>query len=412
VNRGSDSFLYSPIMFRSFLVLFFCVVLSACSSDDGSEALNEWFKDRGIANSYSLEQEDIYLSVKNSSRDADVSAFLVNTSAALGNANGIEQLLYFGLMVSEALSPVWILRTDTIFYQDFYGGKFPDAQKAINAEFCWLVENETPHDTTWLKFSVPFTDCKPIKKFEWKAGTSQDTFFVHLPDEFLALRSATADTLRLLAGIKLLTDDAILRIVPPTRATAIISGDISGLLRVAQITKISNECEQCLYAGVRESLSVVFEINKEDKIRIAGKPVVFAELVLPKSSEVTGSELGRPVPVVVSNNGNSEAYRVNALDVIEHGHPNLVFWKSDSLRLQVTTSIRNYVNAANLQEDTLEYTLRLGPPMLMPEFPSFSNSRNNRVFSDRSAFARYDFSSAFAEPVKLRLWFADFGDKK
>jgi hypothetical protein len=392
-------------MFRLFLILFLCVVFSACSSDDDSEALNEWFKDRGIASSYSLQQEDIDLSVKSVLPGADVSAFLVSSSAALGKANGIEQSLYFGLKVSEALSPVWKLRIDTVFYRDFHNRKFPDAQKTINAKFCWLKESETQHDTTWLKFSVPFTkeNCKPIKSFQWKAGASQDTFSVSLPDEFLNIER-NADTLRLLAG--LFTDNAILRIAPPTR------GDIPGLLRVAQITKISDECKQCLHAGVRESLSVAFEIKSEDRIKIDGKQVVFAELILPKSNGTT-SELGHPVPVYVySSNGSLEDYRVD-IDYVNNykHHPNLVFWEGDSLRLQVTQGLRNYVNAANSQ-DILEFSLRLGTPMLIPESLFFYNLRTSRVFSDRFAFASYDFGSALAKPVKLRLWIADFGDKK
>ncbi|MDR2553964.1 MAG: hypothetical protein LBC64_00925 [Fibromonadaceae bacterium] len=400
-------------MLRLFLILFLCAVFWACSSDDDSVALNEWFGDRGIANSYGLDSLDIYLSVKNSSTDIDTSAFLVSSVAVLGNANGIEQSLYFGLVATGSLSSVWKLRTDTIFYRDFYRDGFPN----INAEFCWLVEDKPELDTTWLKFSEPFKpeNCKPVKSFVWKAdtlkktdtlGTPQDTFLVSLPDEFLDLRRRnSSDTLRLLTMIRLLTNDAVLRIAPPSIA------DIRDLLRVGQKTRISDECELCLHAGVGESFSLAFDVSEEDKIKIAGKPMVFAELILPKSNDAT-SELEFPVPVFVSSNGSSEGYRVDTAYVNRYNnHPNLVFWEGDSLRLQVTQSLRNYVNATN-SRDTLGFTLRLGPPMLNPSSHSFANSRTSRVFSDRSAFALYDFSSALAEPVKLRLWFADFGDKK
>jgi hypothetical protein len=40
---------------------------------------------------------------------------------------------------------------------------------------------------------------------------------------------------------------------------------------------------------------------------------------------------------------------------------------------------------------------------------------SEKVFSDRPAYSSYDFSSAFAEPaesVKLKIWFADFDNKK
>jgi hypothetical protein len=39
---------------------------------------------------------------------------------------------------------------------------------------------------------------------------------------------------------------------------------------------------------------------------------------------------------------------------------------------------------------------------------------SEKVFSDRPAYARYDFASAVeaGKTAKLKLWFADYGDKK
>jgi len=376
-------------MLRLFLILSLCVVFWACSSDDDSAALDEWFKSHGIASSYSLTPEDIPLSFESTSRNP-ISAYMVVSSAALGNANGIEQMLYFGLEVSGSPSPVWNLRTDSVFYADFSGDGY---KKSREAEFYWRVDSKTEHDTTWLKFEEEFTDTAKIR-IEWKPGETRDTFSISLPSEFLELN---ADTLRLLAGIKLLDDDVVLRFEPPNTV------DIPGLLRVAQKPSISDECKQCLYSVVGDSLSVTFNIKE----KIAERPVVFAELIMPKSNDAT-SELGFQVPVFV----NSEDYRVDTAYVNQHKyHPNLVFWTGDSLRLQVTQSLRSYASAANPQ-NTLDFTLRLGTPMLIPDTTLFFNTSTARVFSDRFALARYDFSSAFAEPVKLRIWFADFGDKK
>jgi len=360
-------------MLRLFLILFLCAIFFACSSDD-STALNQWLEDQGIANSYALQQEDFYLSVDTSFKNVDTSAYLVVSSAALGKANGIEQMLYFGLKAEGSLSPIWNLKKDSVFYADFYKDTIPEEHKNLKAMFYWLKENTTEHDTTWLKFQNKFTDSAEIS-IDWDS--------IQLPEDFSKLK---ADTLRLLVGIRLLSDDAILRFAPPTLE------DIPGLLRVAQKTSIS-ECELCLYSGIGETLFVAFSVNEEDKEKIAGKPVVFAELIMPKSNEAT-SELGVPMPVYV----NSESYRIDTAYVNTHGnYSNFVFWDGDSLRLQVTQSLRNYANS----QKTLEYTLRLGTPMLP-----------TKVFSNRFAYARYDFGSALAEPVKLRLWFADFGDKK
>jgi hypothetical protein len=403
-----DFYIHS-MMLRSFLILFLCVVFTACSSDD-SVALNEWFKDQGFADSYKEGYEEIELSFKNSLSGVDTSGGysgigLIGSYAVLGKTNGVEQSLYFGLEVSDALSPVWKLRTDSIFYKDIYASKFPDSQKKINAEFCWSPEQS---DSLWFDFSEE--DCKPIN-FNWKAGVSQDTFSVLLPNEFLDLRRvASPNTLKLLAGIKLITDNIILRIAPPSIK------DIPGLRRVAQKTKISDECnEKCLHAGVRESLSVVFEISEDNKKKIAGKTVIFAQLVLLGQNDTTGSELGYPVAVNVYSGAFFENYRVDTAFVTAYGgHPNLVFWdKADSLKLQVTESLRRYAMAES-PPDTLNFGLKLSVPMLEPKSLYFYNLlySSKKVFSDRFAFARYDFSTAFDKPVKLRLWFADFDNKK
>jgi len=373
-------------MFRFFLILLLCTLFAACSSDS-SATLKEWFDDQGIATSYGKDYQEIEVSFRDYNLGYDPSASMVSSFAALGNVNNVEQMLYFGLEAMGSLSPVWKLRTDSIFYATFYEGKVPEEQKNIEARFYWLRENKTEHDTTWLKFQTPFTDSADIS-INWVAGGTRDTFNISLPEEFLKLR---ADTLRLLTGIKLFTNNTVLRIAPPT------TSDIPGLLRVAQKTQVEREGFR-LIAGIRDSFNIVINVDDKDKIK-AGKTVVFAQLVLPKSSDITGSELGHPVPVLVFN----EEYRIDTAFVEVHGHPNLVFWQGDTLKLQVTRNLRSYVSAANLP-DTLGLMLRLGNPMLNPTSLIFSSSAN---FSSRPAYASYDFSTAFEGKAKLRLWYAE-----
>jgi hypothetical protein len=362
-------------MFRFFLILLLCALFAACSSDNDSANFKEWFNDQGIATSYGKDYQEIDVSFKDYSLGYDSSANMVSSFAALGNANNVEQMLYFGLRVVGKLDSVWKFRADSIFYANFYGGNIPEAHKKIEARFYWLKESETEHDTTWLKFQNPFSNFADI---------SIDSFSLSLPEKILELK---ADTLRLLIGIKLLTNNAVLRIAPPT------TSDISGLLRVAQKANIESCGDLCLHGGVRESLNVVFEVEK-NKIK-ANKTVVFAQLVLPKSSDTTGSELGHPVPVFVFN----EDYRIDTASVKNSGHPNLVFWKGDTLKLQVTRKLRNY------EPDTFGLTLRLGNPML--DTTAFSFFLPN-VFSNRPAYSSYNFNTAFNNKnAKLRLWYAE-----
>jgi len=360
-----------------------CALFAACSSDD-STALKEWFDDQKIATSYGKDYDEIEISLMKdgSVLGHDSSAFMVSSFAALGNANNVEHKLYFGLKVTgNKLDSVWKLKIDSIFYANYYDGEVPEEHKNIKAKFYWLKEKETEHDTTWLKFRKPFSDSAEI---------SIDSFSISLPKDFLELKIAKTDTLRLLVGIKLLTNNAVLRIAPPD------TSNIHGLLRVAQKTQVGNCGDLCLHAGVRESLDVVFEIEK-NKIK-ENKAIVFAQLVLPKSSDTTGSELGKPVPVYVYSDGNLEDYRVDTAFVKDNGHPNLLFWEGDTLKLQVTKNLRRMPDTA------LSLVLRLGNPMLNPKSFSFYNSSN---FYSRPAYASYDFSTAFeGSKAKLRLWYA------
>jgi len=361
--------------------MLLCALFAACSSDD-STTLREWFDDQGIATSYGKNYDSIEVSLNNYGVKHDSSAYLVSSFAALGNVNNVEQMLYFGLRVVGKLDSVWKLNPDSIFYANFYEGNIPEEHKKVEARFYWLKENKTEHDTTWLKFQKPLTD------FD-SAGISIDSFSVSLPKEFLELKATKADTLRLLVGIKLLTNNAVLRIAPPD------TSDIHGLLRVAQKTHLESCGDLCLRAGVRESLDVVLKVEK-NKIK-AGKTIVFAQLVLPKSSDTT-SELGQPVPIYVYSGGNLEDYKIDTTFVKEYGHPNLLFGESDTLKLQVTKSMRNL-------PDTLSLTLRLGNPMLNPKSFYFYSSTN---FSSRPAYSSYDFSTAFeGGKAKLRLWYAE-----
>jgi len=408
-------FFYIPhIMLRLFLILLLCALFAACSSDD-STVLKEWFDDQKIATSYGKLCEKIDVSFKEdlSGVGYDSSAYMVSSFAALGNVNNVEQILYFGFEIAGIIgiiSPVWKLRTDSIFYTDINVPE--DYKKNIDAKFYWLWEkgNETKHDTTWLKFQDPFEDSASIS-INWEPSETRDMFSISLPDAFIDdfshRKASSGGILRLLVGIKALSNDNILRFAPPTML------DIPSILRVAQKTYIKECGNLCLYSGVRESLNVVFEISNKDTIK-ADKTVVFAQLILPKSSNNTVNELGYPLPVYVYDNGNLESYAVDTAFVKDYGHPNLVFWESDTLKLQVTKNLRNYVNTsknATDLPDTFGFTLKLGTPMLNPTSLYFYNSSysgTDKVFSDRPEYSSYNFSTVFkGTKLKLRLCYAE-----
>jgi hypothetical protein len=396
-------------MLRLLLISSLFALFLACSSSDDPDALKEWFNSQGLATSYGKDSVEIEISVKEIALGFDSSVYMVSSYAALGNANGTEHLLYFGLDVLGSLQPVWKLRTDNAFYAEFPGSSKPDE---LTATIYWLRESQFLNDSLWLnylsKFEFPndFTDSEEIK-LEWKAGEGH--FSVPLPEKLLEFgKTEPPDTLRLLVGMRLESDNPVVRIAPPT------IWDIRNLLRVAQKTNKPDDCSTCLHAGVRESLLVTFEMK--DKEKMASKTVVFAQLIFPKQGDAAdNSELGLPVPIYVYVKSGLDDYRIDTVNVKNDGHPNLVFWENgDSLRLQVTRNLRNYTATADLP-NTLDITLRLGFPMLDPKSLYFYNfaSSPEKVFAERPAYARYDFSAIKAgETAKLRLWLADYGDKK
>ncbi|MDR2580702.1 MAG: hypothetical protein LBC85_06890 [Fibromonadaceae bacterium] len=371
-------------MFRLFFLSTLCTVLLACSSADESTSLNEWLGSQGIASSYSkLFVEIIEVPIEINAGFND-SAFMVSTFAALGNVNGLEHTLYFGLLANESIEPTWNLRTDSIFYADFYrnaNGEFtPLASRKIKAELCWLSEP----DSSWFKLNKEeWEGCDEIT-FNWQAKAARDTFTISLPPKLLSAYP-NPDSLSLLLGLQLLSNNEVLRIAPPS------INDIKDLRTVAQRTRPLEVCETCLYAtGARDSLLISLNMSNID----LNKTVVFAELILPKN-DVGASEFEHPVPVYAA----LEEYRVDTAFVQQYGHPNLLFWgETDELKLQVTRGMRRHATS---------YVLRLGNPMLLPKTPSLNVSE--KVFADRPDYAKYDFEALKEEKAKLRLWFADFG---
>ncbi len=363
-------------MFRLLLISLILAILVACSSDD-SNALHEWFGDKNIAVSYEKQFKEFDISLKEAPvLGSDTSAFIVNPGfcAALGSVNGVEHTLYFELF--SPLTPKdWTLKADSLFYAESIGGQIPEEQLNATIYWYWLKKEETEPDSTWLKF-ITKNDSSANINIEW----ANDEFLIPLQDK---LPNGFKGTVKL----ELNSNNTVLRIVPHDTA------GISGLRRVAQkIRVLDDECKQCLHAGARESLSVFFEMAD---IKNFDKTVVFAQLILPKSNdEANKNELENfPIPIYVYG---ENYYRIDSASVID-GHPNFAFGKSDTLKLEVTNSLR---------KDTLGFTLRLGNPVLQPDSLYFY-----RHIAARPTYSRYNFGSILNE-AKLRIWFADYGDKK
>ena len=152
--------------------------------------------------------------------------------------------------------------------------------------------------------------------------------------------------------------------------------------------------------------------------------VILAQMTFAKDDSQGTSELGLPIQVVVGSFVDSvgksvrqmEAYKLNKALVASKGHPNMVFYESDSLTLQVTYGLRDFINRAR-DGRTFKMMMRLGYPVLQAKDSTYSDYRTSSgdtsyVFFSHFDHARYDFSSALKQPSTLKLWLADKrGDK-
>ncbi|MDR0517511.1 MAG: hypothetical protein LBH25_10760 [Fibromonadaceae bacterium] len=367
-------------MFRSIIfLLFLCAMFLACSSDD-SASLKEWFGDQGKAVSYAPECLEKDIVVDSVVVGFNESAYMVSDFAVLGRANGVEHTLYFGLAASNPIKPTWTFRTDSLFYKIFYDGKF-SFDKEVAARFSWRVEGET--DGSWLDSLSTGNWEEADTTFIFKA----DSFTIDLPKKMLSTYT-NQKPLNLIIGLTLLEEsDMLLRIAP---LPALVNKGKEGFTRIAQQSKPLEDCNTCLYAGVRDSAKIYFDMSD---VGMLGKTVVSAQLVLPKTDEEAKSEFNYPIPFYVYG----EDYSFNA--------PNLLFLSdgSDSIELQVTRGLRRYGSAAR-SPGTLDFVLRFGYPK--------PNHLDSLYFYPRPDYIKYDFAALKGKNAKLKLWLADYGSQK
>jgi hypothetical protein len=105
-----------------------------------------------------------------------------------------------------------------------------------------------------------------------------------------------------------------------------------------------------------------------------------------------------------------EAYKLNKSLIVSKGHPNMVFYEGDSLTLQVTYGLRDFINRAR-DGRTFKMMMRLGYPVLQDKDSTYADRKVNGdtsyVFFPHFDHARYDFTSSMKQPSTLKLWLAN-----
>ena len=229
--------------------------------------------------------------------------------------------------------------------------------------------------------------------------------------------------------------------------------------RMAKVLKNEEECPECpvLHAGVYDSLEIElppepilkalsdfygddFPYAADDGVDVR-QTVLHAQLTMARDDSKGENELGLPIRVFVGSYVDSantvvrrmESYLLNDEVILKDGFQNLVFHEGDSLTLQITNGVRDFLNKAS-DGRSIKLMVRLGPPYLQEKDTTYSdyvNTWNDTLknvnggdsvvvrkdtvlqYFDYYDYARYDFSTAVDNPMTLKLWLASKrGDKE
>jgi hypothetical protein len=222
-------------------------------------------------------------------------------------------------------------------------------------------------------------------------------------------------------------------------------------VHAATISSNREECSDCLvlHSGIYDSLVVEFPskpIMKAlsdfygDEFPYSGEgddvrqAVVMAQVTFYKDDSKGAQELEYPILVAAGSYQDSagvsvrrmENYKMDKQRILESGHPNMVFHEGDSISLQVTAGMRDFINRAQ-DGRTFKMMMRLDHSVLLDKDTVFSErasvggdtlmlANGDTVEIDNGEtifvtfpyfdYARYDFTSIKNKPATLKLWLA------
>ena len=456
-------------------LLLLTLVLSACIFDSDETVMAGWLSDQGIPGGYSVQT----LSVENltplsSEVFLDSAPSLANDRAVLGKAANISHDLVFDIAFYDSVFFADLKKSDSAtaymalyVLSPFYSSKsYPSdslpLKEDLTLNISWKLDKGA--SKSFVDSIGDISDSLWLSSLsKWKADSSVDTtvsISVSAKDSVMKISLPSA----LLTAMKKLSRACHLQLrlsAPEAVRTYRFYGAGTSQypklwvsfpkeksyseydpFRMAHIVSNKESCSDCLvlHGGVYDSLVVEYEgapimkalsdfygdefpymADDGDDVR---QTVVLAQMTFARDDSQGTSELGLPIQVVVGSYTDSagksvrqmEAYKLNKSLIASKGHPNMVFYEGDSLTLQVTYGLRDFINRAR-DGRTFKMMMRLGYPVLQPKDSSYSDHVTSKkdtsyVFFSHFDHARYDFSSAMKQPSTLKLWLANKrGDK-
>ncbi len=453
----------------SIVSVLLCAVLTSCFFESDDNGLEKWLSDRGLPNSYKVQTLSIG-NLKPMSVETHLSTFpkSADVYAILGHASNLthDLVLDVGFLPDSSFMKS-LNKSDTsgaflamFWLRPFYKAKqFPKDSvpkgEEIDVNVSWKLE--LGKDEDFLDSIADITDSTWYKSLlDWEADGSEDvTLKMRVPKGDTALRmelpSALVESLKKVKGAAHLQ----LRLSAPKAGRtyrfygdetnyppilALYADSVNAVspnpARMANVISSEEDCEECpvLHGGVYDSIVVElppepilealsdfygdeFPYTEGDKVDVR-QTVIHAELTMARDDSKGQNELGLPIQVVVGSYVDSadlvirrmESYRVNNEVVLDEGHQNLVFHDGDSLTVQLTNGVRDFVNKAG-DGRSMKFIMRMGYPFLQEKDTTYGDYRTAegdtvRLYFSYFDYARYDFSTSMENPMSLKLWLA------
>lgn len=462
---------------KKFFVVFltlFALALTACIFDSEESVMADWLSAQGIPSGYQVQTLSVNeLTPLSSEVFLDSAPKLANDRVVLGKTANISHDLVFDAAFYDSVFFADLKKTDSVemflalhVLKPFYLAKqFPadslPLKEDVTLTISWKLEKGSSKsfvDSVWdIESETWLSDLK-----KWKPDSSADTTVsvvisskdtilkVGLPAGLVSAMKDFSKACRLQLRVSAPEASRTYRFYGVETAKypqiwASFPKDKSFIefnpFRTAHIVSSKETCSDCavLHGGVYDSLVVEYEsapIMKAlsdfygDEFPYTGEAgddvrqtVVLAQMTFARDDSQGTSELGLPIQVVVGSYTDSsgksirkmEAYKLNKSLIVSKGHPNMVFYEGDSLTLQVTYGLRDFINRAR-DGRTFKMMMRLGYPVLQDKDSTYADRKVNGdtsyVFFSHFDHARYDFSSSMKQPSTLKLWLANKrGDK-
>ena len=466
------------------LLPFVALFVSSCSFDMDDEGLSRWLSDQGMPSSYKVQTVTISdLKPVSAEVFKDTLPLYAYSRGVLGATEGMSFDAVFDFAIDSAFtarlkkmdsvkSSLNLRMVDSYYKSPYLPSNYFPIEEDLKLNVSWILSDKMSQKE-WNKIEDIDDSVWMYELESWKSKKKADTTIsvsLGSKDSLLVfdMPSALVNDIRKNSGYRRLQ----LRLSAPEASNIYRfygpglyfprfrieelggNGDYVtyNAYRSASLPKNHEKCSDCLilHSGVFDSLVVEFPskpimkalsdfygdefpytLGDSNDVRQA---VVMAQVSFYKDDSKGKQELDMPIQVIAGSFMDSadavvrriENYKLDRPRVFKSGHPNMVFYDGDSLSLQVTAGLRDFINKAS-DGRSFKMMMRLGYPVLLDRdtvfYDRISSDKDTLLLSNGNSlavdqgdtvrvlfshfdYARYDFTSIKNKPATLKLWLA------